>query len=311
MDPRLVAPNEQLPEHVLARHHRARLEQTPRFDPPLTGCVVCGSSSILRFDRDHEGRTIDRCRRCGVLFLNPQYADDWLMRLYGEYIPENTEEGSAAERMHRAPVHAYHLAMIERAVRPGRLLSVGCGNGVELEVARSRGWQIEGFDVDADTVARVAARLGVPIRSGRFLEVDWPDSIYDCVYLHHVLEHPKDPAAYLRRIRRLLRPGGVLFIACPNIRSISNRWKTFAGKAGVKPRRGRHYDSWHHLFHFSPRTLSGLLVDRFGFEVLRVANGVKAGDRRGLLSLPARLAVNDVLPPWSSIFLVLARRPAD
>ncbi len=285
-------------------------QRPPEFDPPLSACAVCGSGEIARFDRDEAGRTIDRCGGCGVLFLNPQYADAWLAQLYGEYIPEKSEEESAAERANKAPVHAYHLSMIERAVRPGRLLSVGCGSGVELEVARARGWRAEGFDVDASTVSRVAARTGAPIRTGRFLELDWEDASYDCVYLHHVLEHPKDPAAYLRRIRALLRPGGTLFVACPNVRSISNRWKTFAGKAGLKSRRGRHYDSWHHLFHFSPSALRRILTDHFGFEVLRVANGVKAGDRRGLLPLSARIAVNDALPAWSSIFLLLARRPA-
>jgi hypothetical protein len=56
----------------------------------------------------------------------------------------------------------------------------------------------------------------------------------------------------------------------PNIDSVSSRYKTALGRAGLKRNRGKHYDTFHHLFYYSPSTLPPLLERRYGFRVLRV-----------------------------------------
>ncbi|HKW49521.1 MAG TPA: hypothetical protein VJN70_18845, partial [Gemmatimonadaceae bacterium] len=60
------------------------------------------------------------------------------------------------------------------------------------------------------------------------------------------------------------------YIGVPNIESLAASWKTFLGKRNLKPLRGRHYDSWHHLFYYAPRTLRGILDRQFDFDVLRM-----------------------------------------
>jgi hypothetical protein len=54
----------------------------------------------------------------------------------------------------------------------------------------------------------------------------------------------------LAEVRRLLRPGGEVWISCPNAASL---WRRVFGRAWV---------NWHvpfHLWHFSPKTLQKLL----------------------------------------------------
>jgi SAM-dependent methyltransferase len=161
------------------------------------------------------------------------------------------------------------LKSIGRFQPPGRWLSIGCGDGLELELAREQGWQVEGYDVDAATTARVARRIQAPVHCGDFFTLALPAASYDCIYMDQVLEHPKNPQDYLIEVRRLLRPAGVLLIGCPNIRSLSNSWKTALGKAGLKKkRRGNHYGAFHHLFYYSPGALRRILESHYGFRVL-------------------------------------------
>ncbi len=286
-------------------------QPAPEFDVRLERCPLCDAASLEDYDRDHEGRRICRCGGCGLRFLNPQYSDGYLARLYSTYFAEScftqAPEGSDAEGL--AQVHEFHLSLVEEVGVRGRLLSVGCGGGLELAIARRRGWEVEGHDVDESTVRRVAARHGVKVQAGDFLTIPWEPQSFDCVYLHHVLEHPKDPKAYLKRIHSLLRPGGILFLACPNIDSASNRVKTLAGRLGLKKKRGKHYDAWHHLFYYSPTTLKPLLHDRFGFEVLQCLNGVKGDHRTRFATFGMREAFARRAPVTSSIFLMLARKP--
>ena len=70
------------------------------------------------------------------------------------------------------------------------------------------------------------------------------------VVLANVLEHAWDPVLMLAEVRRLLRPGGEVWISCPNAASL---WRRVFGRAWV---------NWHvpfHLWHFSPATLQVVL----------------------------------------------------
>ena len=241
------------------------------FDAPLMRCPLCASAAIGPYDVDHRGIRISRCGRCGVRFMNPQYTDAYLDRLYARYNdpaldqPHTIPEGRGA--LMRAKRES-NVALIARYTPIGRFLSIGSGSGEELECARDLGWKVEGYDVDPATTAALGRRLGVPVYSGDLTTTGLPSDAYDCVYMDQVLEHPKDPAQYLRLKHRVLKRGGVLYLGVPNIRSLSSAWKTFLGKWHLKPLRGRHYDTWHHLFYYSPATLRRVLTQHFDFDVL-------------------------------------------
>jgi len=64
------------------------------------------------------------------------------------------------------------------------------------------------------------------------------------VTLHHALEHVKSPSAYLKVIHSILRPGGLLMIIVPNIRSVSSRFKFALEKLGLRRKKvGSYYDT--------------------------------------------------------------------
>lgn len=278
---------------------------TATYDSPLQRCPLCDATAIVAYDHDFRGARIARCTHCGVLFMNPQYSEAWLATYYATYIREDLEsaEQHRARHLHKAA----NIAFVERYVRPGRFLSIGCGDGVELDAAAERGWRVEGYDVDAATTARVARRTGATIYTGDLFALPLEQGAYDCVYLDQVLEHPRNPADYLRLCRRLVHADGVVYIGVPNIRSLSSRFKTLLGKAGLKRRhRGKHYDSWHHLFYYSPATLPRLMEERFGFRVECVR-----GDPRPLLHPGAADEWRDAMvrrvPALDSSFVILAR----
>jgi SAM-dependent methyltransferase len=277
----------------------------PAFDPPLTACALCGGTGIRDYDRDFRGVTIARCDGCGVKFMNPQYTDDYLVEYYAGYTRE--EQESPERRAMRIAQKTEKIALVERYMEPGRFFSIGCGDGTELRVATSRGWSAEGYDVDPVTCERIARRTGVPIHSGDLYALSLEDARYDCVYLDQVLEHPKTPGEHLRVCHRILKPGGVLLIAVPNIDSLSSSLKTLLGRTGLKRRRGKHYDSWHHLFYYSPATLPALLERHYDFRVLLVQGDPKPKPRPTIVTRVHDWAARR-MPALDSTFVLLAQR---
>src|SRR5262249_37571558 len=92
--------------------------------------------------------------------------------------------------------------------------------GVFLEKVAPSGADIRGIDLSEDLLAKARLRLArfpnVGLDQGNAEELPYPDAHFDTVYGSSVLHH-LDLAAALRAAFRVLKPGGRLVFAEPNI----------------------------------------------------------------------------------------------
>ena len=107
----------------------------------------------------------------------------------------------------------------------GRTLEVGCGNGNFTSLIAPCCPQLVAVDLNADYVAQTQARL----RQYAHVEIITADATkieagqtFDTIILLDVLEHIEDDVALLRRLRRLLAPGGTLLLKVPAIAPLYN-----------------------------------------------------------------------------------------
>ncbi|MFT5286801.1 MAG: 2-polyprenyl-3-methyl-5-hydroxy-6-metoxy-1,4-benzoquinol methylase [Planctomycetota bacterium] len=151
------------------------------------------------------------------------------------------------------------------ANRPLRILDVGCAGGFFLESFRSKGWHVEGVEPSITAVEYARSRFGLDVTLGTLEELELGES-FDAVHCSLVLEHLSDPDFAVERMRDFLRPGGVLFVECPN--------EFNALQLAVRDQ--LHKESWwinpaHHLNYFDYDSLSKLLADHGLDEVERLA----------------------------------------
>lgn len=223
---------------------------------------MCGKDDAAPY-RVSLGYSFVRCRSCGLVYMSPRPAPDGLRSIYTADYFESTLSscGYAIYRSDRESIRekAFRfLARIERHHPPGRLLDVGCAYGLIMEVARERGWEVEGVEAATD-VAEVARReLGVRVHAD-LVEASLPAASFDAVAMWDVVEHLPDPVGSLREARRLLRPGGVLSLIVPDLGSLAARLL------------GGRWEEWQkmpeHILFFDRRTLAELLR-RGGFAPL-------------------------------------------
>jgi SAM-dependent methyltransferase len=97
---------------------------------------------------------------------------------------------------------------------PIRILDVGCGAGGMLEPLSQYG-TVTGVDMSAELVDFCHQRGFPDVVVGSAYELPAGDGSVDLVTLFDTIEHVPDDARALREVRRVLAPGGLVFISTP------------------------------------------------------------------------------------------------
>lgn len=92
------------------------------------------------------------------------------------------------------------------------MLDIGCGNG---DISESFAKANRHHAVDVKDQRRATA-LGFEFRLVDSERLPYEDGRFDVVISHHVIEHVDDQALHLAEIRRVLRDGGIAYLATPN-----------------------------------------------------------------------------------------------
>jgi demethylmenaquinone methyltransferase / 2-methoxy-6-polyprenyl-1,4-benzoquinol methylase len=104
------------------------------------------------------------------------------------------------------------------ALAPSRVLDVATGTaGVAIELARRAPVQVVGLDLTGEMLARGqsqvdAADLSKRVRlvNARAEQIPFRDAAFDALTFTYLLRYVEDPAATLRELARVVRPGGVM-----------------------------------------------------------------------------------------------------
>ncbi|MBB4268023.1 class I SAM-dependent methyltransferase [Roseospira visakhapatnamensis] len=145
--------------------------------------------------------------------------------------------GPVGRALYRRPVG--HLAGFRKALTAvpvtgtDRILDVGCGGGMFLEMALSHGCRAAGLDHSADMVAETRARNARAVADGRLEVVQgdaaalpFPDGAFDAVYCLHAFFFFPRPAEAIAEMARVVTPGGrVAIVTTP---PTSSRWVRWA-----------------------------------------------------------------------------------
>ena len=280
-----------------------------KYDEKFTKCPACGSENIIHYHKDFRENTIYLCKACRVQFMNPVYSDEYLDDYYSKYvILDVDEEKKVILTTKQAYVINDNLKAIDQVISTkGDMLDFGIGNGTHAVVARERGWNVSGYDVDCKITNTLAEKYNMDVRCGDFFKTNWSEKSFDLIYINQVLEHIKNPVDYLKHFRSVLKQNGYLFITVPNINSTSNRIKLLFERIGLrKSRVGKYYDSDHHVFYYSPESLANL-VKNYGFEVIYTRNCVKPKVERSKVWL---YLSNKLIERFysTSTFMLIARK---
>lgn len=228
-------------------------------------CPVCASSNSKYLFQIQQGQLIE-CDNCHLFYYTPQPSAQELENFYNsedyrnefsESLMSGTEFASNRYLQFEKALKKYTPKVLTQSSR--NLLDIGCGTGDFLQIANQNGWQVSGTEISTKAVQEISKKTSFSIFSGDILSLDLPQKNYDVITLYHVIEHLIAPNEFLKRIRELLKPGGLFFLETPNIGGIGFKIKRKAWSHLIPPE---------HIIYFNPSSLK-FTLKKVGFEDIK------------------------------------------
>jgi len=213
---------------------------------------------------------IRKCLNCEIVFTFP--ALNWVEveKFYPEAYPWKKEYKTRnifiklfreVENKYSQYILKYDTKRLLKFIgksKKGRILDVGCGNGLRLETFKKEGFnQCCGIEPLKESVDYAKEVKNLPVIQKTLDEFNCSKNSFDIITLYHVFEHLHNPIHHLKILNKNLNSGGWLVIQIPNF----NSWQ-----AKLFKERWAGLSIPCHYFHYTPKTINNLLSQN-GFKV--------------------------------------------
>lgn len=249
-------------EASMANHARYIDPNTGKFHQKFLeerNCPVCGHGSS-KYLLSKSGGTYVVCSECGMVFTNPAFKDSELIGYYTTNHSVQSEIVASDEPFYRNLYETglRHISSVinRSAINTPRILDVGCSSGGFLNIAREQQWETSGLELN-DSEIKAAIRAGHRVLQTTIEQAAF-DECFEAITLWDVFEHIKDGLSFLNATKRLLAPGGVVFIQSPSRDSLAAR---------IMREHCNMFDGLEHVNLYGESQLS-ILAQRAGFRVM-------------------------------------------
>lgn len=148
--------------------------------------------------------------------------------------------------------HWHRYLFAARLAKGRRVADVACGEGYGSALLARHALQVTGIDVSPEAVAHArAAYAGAPglaFEQASCIALPLADASIDLFVSFETLEHIHEQGAFVDEIARVLAPGGVLLLSCPNKVEYTDR---------------RNYQNEFHVRELYREELATLVTQRF------------------------------------------------
>lgn len=199
----------------------------------LDGCPLCHSGNSRKW-YDFNPIHVFECRDCSFQYLNPcldgesmaasYETEESLSALndfyegYYDYGSLDKDSGTLREIKQCLNVLDSHYAGPKGG--PKKLFEIGAGNGFFLAAAKQNGWDVSGVESSGKNADIAREKFSVSLTQGLFEDFDGKPESFDAVVMRDVLEHRYDPHAFLAQAAKLVKKGGLMLVAVPNVASL-------------------------------------------------------------------------------------------
>jgi 2-polyprenyl-3-methyl-5-hydroxy-6-metoxy-1,4-benzoquinol methylase/ribosomal protein S27E len=229
-------------------------------------CPACESAETKGVFQKY-GLDYVSCNRCGTLYINPRPSPEvleWFYRESENYAYWNRHIFPVSEKSRREKIFVSRVDRVislcgKYGVQGDSLLEVGAAYGTFCEEMKTRNYfkRIVAVEPTPD-LANTCRKKGIEtIETPVEKMVAKPEDLYDVIVSFEVIEHLFSPKDFILHCGRMLKPGGLFVVTCPNAEGFD---------ISVLGPLCNNIDH-EHLNYFNPSSLA-ILMESYGYDVL-------------------------------------------
>ena len=186
-------------------------------------CLVCSDKDLEAFlfgYSPHDSspfRRVAICRSCGHIQRSPLPSLSDYTRFNNNFFASRYSHNP---EQHQANIKVKLKVLESRLgshMRTGlSILDIGAGQGWLLDYVQSQSCDYFAVEPGPELSASIESRGGTVIGGGLSEDYEDYEAAFDIIVLRHVLEHLLDPSSALRRVKKMLKPTGMAYVALPN-----------------------------------------------------------------------------------------------
>lgn len=191
-----------------------------------------------------------QCKKCGLVFQNPRPKRRFIHLYYPDSLGYFTVQSKKSSIFRNIEIevlvnyygysmlgkknvlkmivyfpfyfYLYRSQSIPKYRENGKLLDIGCSNGIKLEGLKGFGWETKGIEPN-ENAAKLAISKGLDVKIGSIQDIEFPKKYFDVIILDMVLEHLYNPDEALKKISSWLKKDGQLIFSIPYFEGIEFR----------------------------------------------------------------------------------------
>lgn len=186
----------------------------------INKCSVCGSgnNSIVAevYLKKLNFFTTSVCNECLFTFRSISPSLQWFQKCWGKIkTNELTVFNPEMEIIRKKRYERYHR-LLSKYTR-GKALDIGASYGTGSKVFLGHGYKIEALEPEDNKAQYIKKVLKIPVHQESiesFLSSPL-EKQFDLILFTHCLEHLDNPAVVIKRLKKLLKPNGIMYVEIP------------------------------------------------------------------------------------------------
>ena len=256
----------------MEQNHPYNFEDPQIYNNLLEYCPICRKKDIkLKYiiRRYNPAFKIDICKDCGFIFMNPQFCDKIVKKLYNKEYYRNDAAYSYQDERDIEDYASYvwekRIKVLRKYAANGNILDIGSAFGGLLKVA-SKYYTPYGIEFSEYSGSFAKEIFNENIHIGTLDDCNFEKDSFSVITMIETLEHLKEPVKTIKQCYKLLKDRGILVIQTANMQGLQ-----------AKILKDRY--SYYMPGHFSYFTRDNLysLLKKEGFRRVKIFHPVEFG----------------------------------
>lgn len=184
-------------------------------------CTICSSRNLTLLTEVYlDGKlnffTTKVCNKCLHVFRSVSPSLAWFKRCWQIIRTKEPEIFNPEMEAIRRNRYRRYAKIMRRYKMRGKVLDIGAGYGSGTKVLQEMGYEVDAIEPEDNKARYIAQILHISVQQTSFEHMQVRKK-YDVIILAHCLEHLDNPREALIRIKKLLRPDGILYLEVPII----------------------------------------------------------------------------------------------